>query len=129
MIVDSSAVLAVVLGEEDAETFLSVLVSADKLAISAATLVEAGMVAYARQGEEAFSDLHSLLADLECDVLAFDEEQAEVALKAWNRFGKGRHPAGLNLGDCYSYAVAQQLGRPLLFKGNDFPQTDVRAAR
>lgn len=129
MIVDSSALLAVVLGEEDAEEFLSVLTSADELAMSAASLVEAGVVAQTRQGEEALSDLHALLADLECEVLAFDEEQAQVALKAWARFGKGRHPAGLNLGDCFSYAAAQQLGRPLLFKGDDFLQTDVRDVR
>lgn len=129
MIVDSSALLGVVLGEEDAEALVSVLVSADELAISAASLVEAGMVAYARQGDEALSDLHALLADLECDVLPFDEEQALVALQAWVRFGKGRHPAGLNMGDCYSYAAARHLGRPLLFKGSDFPQTDIQAAR
>ena len=126
--VDTSALLAVILGEPDAERFLDAMASATELSVSAATLTEALIVAAAKQGPEASSDLHALLADLECEVLALDEEQAILAQQAWVRFGKGRHPASLNLGDCYAYAAAKVLGRPLLFKGADFAQTDIGAA-
>lgn len=127
MIADSSALLTVILGEADAERYLAAMASTTELGVSAASLVEAAIVAYARQGQEALSDLHALLADLECEVLPFDEEQAQLAVRAWTRFGKGRHPAGLNLGDCYAYATARHLDRPLLFRGQDFSQTDIRA--
>lgn len=126
--VDTSALLAVIFGEPDAERYLAALGSASELGVSAATLAEALIVAEARQGPEASADLHALLADLECDVLPLDEEQTVVAHRAWARFGKGRHPASLNLGDCYSYAAAKVWGRPLLFKGADFAQTDIGAA-
>ncbi len=128
MIVDTSALMAVILGEPDAEYFLSLMSGADELAVSAATLVEAGIVAEAKGGREAADDLESLLADLECVILPLDEQQAVAAVEAWRRFGKGRHPAALNLGDCFSYATAKTLGRPLLFKGDDFAQTDISAA-
>ncbi len=126
--VDTSALLAVILGEPDAERFLDAMASAGELSVSAATLTEALIVAEAKQGPEASTDVHALLADLECDVLPLDEQQATLAHRAWVRFGKGRHPASLNLGDCYAYAAATALGRPLLFKGADFPQTDIGAA-
>lgn len=126
--VDTSALLAVILGEPDAERFLDAMASAAELSVSAATLTEALIVAEAKQGPEASADLHALLADLECEVLPFDEEQATLAHRAWERFGTGRHAASLNLGDCYSYAAARSLGRPLLFKGADFSQTDIGAA-
>ena len=128
MIADTSALLAVILGEADAESYLSRMASADSLSVSAATLTEAYIVAEARQGREAATDLAALLADLEVDVVAFDEEQAELASSAWRRFGKGRHPAGLNLGDTFSYALAASRGEALLFKGNDFAATDVMRA-
>lgn len=128
MILDTSAVLAVVLGEDDAATYLTAMTSAAELSISAATLVECLMVAHARQGAEAEADVHALLADLEADVRPFAEEEALAAIQGWLRFGKGRHSAGLNLGDCLSYGAAQVAGRPLLFKGDDFSQTDVPSA-
>ena len=128
MIVDTSALMAIILGEPDAEQVLALMADARDLAVSAASLVEAAIVAEAKGGPEAAEDLQALLADLECAVLPFDEEQAVVAAQAWHRFGKGRHPAGLNLGDCYAYAAAKVSGRPLLFKGQDFAQTDVAAA-
>ena len=126
--VDTSALLAVILGEPDAERFLDAMASAAELSVSAATLTEALIVAEARQGPEASADLHALLADLECAVLPLDELQATLAHRAWVRFGKGRHPASLNLGDCYAYAAAASLGRPLLYKGADFAQTDIGSA-
>ncbi|HMS36582.1 MAG TPA: type II toxin-antitoxin system VapC family toxin [Arachnia sp.] len=128
MIADTSAFLAVILGEPDAESYLEKMASAESLAMSGATLAEAYIVAEARQGREAAIDLAALLADLDVDVVPFDEEQAEFASSAWRRFGKGRHPAGLNLGDTFSYALAASRGETLLFKGKDFAATDIPAA-
>ncbi len=128
MIVDTSALVAIILGEPDAESYLSAMSSAESLALSAATLTESLIVVEARQGREAASDLMALLADLEATVASFDEDQAEAAMTAWRRFGKGRHPAGLNLGDIFSYALAATQGEALLYKGNDFTATDIRRA-
>lgn len=129
IVLDTSAVAAVVFGEPDAEALLAVMRgSAGDLVISGATLVEVGIVVEARQGPEAGEDLKTLLRALGVRVVPVDERHATVATAAWRRFGKGRHPAGLNLGDCFSYAAARVEGAPLLFKGADFPQTDVASA-
>lgn len=128
MIVDTSALVAVVLGEADAEAHLGKMAAAESLAVSAATLTEALIVVEARQGREAATDLVALLAELEADVVGLDETQAEAAASAWRRFGKGRHPAALNLGDTYSYALAAARGELLLFKGRDFAATDIGQA-
>lgn len=128
MIADTSALAAVIFGEPDAEAILTALCSAETLALSAATLTEALIVVEARQGPEAATDLEALLADLEAEVIPVDEEQAEIAAAAWRRFGKGRHPAALNYGDTFSYALATVRGEELLFKGADFSATDVRQA-
>lgn len=128
-VLDTSAVAAVVLGEPDAEALLSVMLdSAGDLLISAATRVEAGIVVEARHGPEAQADLRTLLDRLDVTVAPVDAEQAHAALGAWRRFGKGRHPAALNLGDCFAYALATVSAAPLLFKGDDFRQTDVASA-
>lgn len=128
MIVDTSALVAVILGEPDAEAHLRAMTSADDLSVSAATLAEALIVVAARQGPEASADLQALLADVEASVIPFDETQANAAAEAYGRFGKGKHPAGLNLGDAYSYALAKTTGEPLLFKGDDFSKTDIPRA-
>lgn len=128
MIVDTSALMTVILGEAEAELFLAQMSGSTELSVSAATVVEAGIVAEAKGGREAADDLEALLGELECEVVPLDPEQATVAVEAWRRFGKGRHPAGLNLGDCFAYAAAKVSGRPLLFKGDDFTQTDISAA-
>lgn len=128
MILDTSALMAIILGEPDAEHVLSLMSGAAELGVSAATVVEAVIVAEAKGGREAADDLEALLADLECVIVPLDEDQAVVAAEAWRRFGKGRHPAALNLGDCFSYAAAKALAWPLLFKGDDFTQTDISAA-
>jgi ribonuclease VapC len=128
VIVDTSALVAVILGEPDAEAQLARMTSAETLALSAATLTEALIVVEARQGREAATDLVALLAELEAEIASLDEDQAELAASAWRRFGKGRHPAALNLGDAFSYALAAARGEPLLFKGRDFSATDVRQA-
>lgn len=128
MIVDSSALLAIILGKPDAEPILDAMSSASDLAISAATLVEVMIVAEARQGPDAADDLQALLADLLVDVVTVDEQQSLIAVEAWRRFGRGRHPAGLNLGDTFAYALAIVRGDVLMFKGDDFGQTDVLSA-
>lgn len=128
MIVDSSALVAVVLGEDDAELYVRALSdSAESVSVSAASLVEASLVVVSRQGPDASRDLQLLLGEVGAVILPFDEEQAAAAVTAWTRFGNGRHPAGLNLADCYSYAAAAVTGEALLFKGDDFPQTDIPA--
>ena len=128
MIVDTSALVAVILGEPDAEGYLRTMSGAESLAVSAATLTEALIVVEARQGRDAASDLAALLAELEAEIVSLDEAQAELAVAAWRRFGKGRHPAALNFGDAFSYALAAARGEALLFKGDDFAATDVTQA-
>lgn len=125
MIVETSAVVAIVLGEPDAERFVDALALPAARLISAANVVEAGIVVEARQGPDAARDLALLLEASAVVVEPVDAEQARLAVDAWRRFGKGRHPAGLNLGDCFAYALARYRGEPLLFKGDDFAQTDV----
>jgi ribonuclease VapC len=125
VIVETSAVVAVVLGEPDAERFVDALTGPALRLISAANVVEAGIVVEARQGPDAARDLALLLETSAVVVEPVDAEQARLAVDAWRRFGKGRHPAGLNLGDCFAYALARYRGEPLLFKGDDFAQTDV----
>lgn len=96
--------------------------------LSAAAAVEAGIVVEAKQGIEATDDLQRLIALIGVSTVPFDADQAVVAIAAWRRFGQGRHPAGLNLGDCFSYALAKVSGAALLYKGEDFSQTDVASA-
>lgn len=124
--VDTSSLVAVVLGEPDAERHLERL-RRDAALLSSVSLVEATIVVEARQGADAVRDLE-LLVDATAEIVAVDEAHARVAVAAWGRFGKGRHPAGLNFGDCFSYAVAHLAGIPLLYKGDDFAQTDLAAA-
>ncbi|WP_083673578.1 MULTISPECIES: type II toxin-antitoxin system VapC family toxin [Serinicoccus] len=129
IVLDTSAVAAVIFGEPDAETLLRVMQrAAGDLLMSAATSVEVGIVVETRQGREATQDLRLLLDRLGVDIAPLDAAQASIAVDAWRRFGKGRHPASLNLGDCFAYAAAQSRDAPLLFKGGDFAQTDVRSA-
>jgi ribonuclease VapC len=109
--------------------FLSVmLANAGDLQMSAGTAVEVGTVVEARQGSAATKDLGILVDRLGITTVPVDPVQAEAAIAAWRRFGKGRHPAGLNLGDCFSYALAKLTAAPLLFKGRDFAQTDIPSA-
>ena len=129
IVLDTSALTAVVVGESDAEAFLSLmLANAGDLQMSAGTAVETGIVVEARQGAEATKDLAILVDRLGMAVVPLDQAQAAAAVAAWRRFGKGRHPAGLTLGDCFSYALAKISSAPLLFKGTDFAQTDVVGA-
>lgn len=91
-------------------------------------MVEASIVIDARYGADGLRDLDLFLTTADIELVPFDAAQAQLAREGFRRFGKGRHPAGLNLGDCFSYALARVLAEPLLFKGDDFPLTDIRGA-
>jgi ribonuclease VapC len=127
IVADTSALVAVVLGEPDAERFLAALQS-NAVALSAVSLTEAAIVTEARQGPDAARDLELLVSAVVANVMPVDAAHARGATRAWRRFGKGRHPAGLNFGDCFAYATASLASAPLLFKGDDFAQTDIAAA-
>ena len=129
LVIDTSAIAAIVFGENDAERYADALSRhAGAVMIGAPTAVEAELVAHGRLGAPGAELMHAVLDRVSACVVTFDAALARIAVSAWERFGKGRHPAQLNLGDCYAYAVSKQLDLPLLFKGNDFSQTDVRSA-
>ena len=125
MIVDSSALVAVLLQEPGAEELARLLEASAQTAIGALTLLEAHLVLESRLGPDADALLQRLQREIDLAVLPFTPLHAEVALSAWRRFGKGRHPAALNLGDCCAYATARVADRPLLCVGEDFPRTDL----
>jgi len=128
VIVDSSAIVAILFDEPDALAFATAIGTADAVVMAAPTLVETSLVAEGRAREGMRDRLDALLAKAEAEIVPFTAEHAALARDAWRRFGKGRHPAGLNLGDCFSYALAKARNEPLLFKGDDFARTDVKAA-
>lgn len=125
MVIDTSAITAILFDEPERSSFTAAIAAASRRLISAATLVECGIVVEARRGEIAGRELDLLLHRADIAVIPLDAQQAELARSAWRRFGRGNHPAGLNLGDCFTYALAKASGEPLLFKGDDFAQTDV----
>lgn len=127
-VIDSSALLAVVLGEADARQFAERLAEPGRKLISAATLFEAAIAAERRGGLEARDRLDRLVTRIAAEVVPFDATHLGWAREAWRRFGKGRHPAALNLGDCMSYATARHAVLPLLCKRGDFAQTDLEPA-
>jgi ribonuclease VapC len=128
MVIDSSALIAILLEEPDAGALAEVIEDAAARLLSAATFVEAAIVIEARKGSEGARDLELLISRTGIQVVAVDAAQAREAQLAWRRFGKGNHPAGLNLGDVFSYALAKVTGSQLLYKGDDFAQTDLEAA-
>lgn len=125
MIVDSSALVAVILREPGWEALLEAMKAADRMGVAAPTLVEAGIVLSARLGRDARPVLARFSQETGLVTLPFGEAAYGVAVDAWLRYGKGRHPAALNFGDCVSYATARVTGEPLLCVGDDFPQTDL----
>ena len=127
MVIDTSALVAILLAEPSSPRLETALTADIVRLVSAATLIEAGIVIEARLGDAGGRELDVLLHALDVEIVAVDAEQAEVARAAWRRFGKGRHCATLNFGDCFSYALAQVSGEPLLFTGSDFFETDVVA--
>lgn len=129
MILDTSAVLAILQREEGWDGLLDAMVEAGASRISAASVVEAGIVLESRYGDLGGRELDAFLYAGDVDVIAVTADHAELARRAWREFGKGRHPAGLNYGDCFSYALAAAMEEPLLFVGEDFARTDVKAAQ
>jgi ribonuclease VapC len=128
VVIDTSALVAL-LGMEPEAARIAQAIEADPVRLlSAATWVESSIVLESRRGEAAVREMELLLARAGIRIEAVTAEHAQLAREAWRRFGKGRHSAGLNYGDCFSYALARATGEALLFKGQDFPQTDVRAA-
>jgi ribonuclease VapC len=125
MVIDTSALVAILLGEPETESFAFAIAADRQRLISSFTALEAGIVMEAKKGESGGRELDLLLSRTKIEIVPLTAEQVEVARIAWRKYGRGRHPAGLNIGDCCSYALAKCAGEPLLFKGNDFSQTDV----
>jgi ribonuclease VapC len=125
MVIDTSALVAILFDEPDAERFEIAIESDPRRLMSAASVLEAAMVVETRLGEAGGRELDLLLYKAQIDIVAVTVEQVEVARYAFRTYGKGRHPAGLNYGDCFAYALSKTSGEALLFKGNDFSQTDV----
>ncbi len=125
MVIDTSALVAIFLAEPERRRFLDLVIEAPTRLISAANLLETGIVLEAKRGEGAGREFDLFVVRANLEVVSVDGEQVEIARAAWRKYGKGRHPAGLNFGDCFAYALAKFLGEPLLAKGTDFAQTDV----
>jgi len=129
MVIDTSALVAILQAEPERRAFIEAIEDADSRRMSVATFVEISIVLEARYGSEGLHDLDRFITKAGIELIPFDIEQGQTARTAFSRFGKGRHQAGLNLGDCLSYALATVLGEPLLFKGDDFAYCDVMAAK
>ena len=125
MVIDSSAIIAILCDEPERYNFNRKIEADSRRLISTASVLETSIVLENRYGEEAYRELDFFLLKAAIEIRPFDAEQLEIARRAYRQYGKGRHPASLNYGDCFSYALAKQTGEPLLFKGNDFSQTDI----
>lgn len=128
MVLDASALVAVLFDEPDRQEIVRAIAAARRRLISSATLIEASIVVESRRGEASGRELDLFLHRAMVEIVAVDEEQAQLARAAWRSYGKGRHPAGLNYGDLFAYALARATGEELLFTGDDFAQTDIAAA-
>ena len=128
MILDTSVMAAIFFGEAEADRFIQAIHDADKCSISAVNFVELSMVIESQIGPEASRQCDVFFRRTEIVIEPVTVEQAHIARQAFLDFGKGRHPAGLNFGDCFAYALAKWTGEPLLFKGEDFSKTDVKIA-
>lgn len=127
MVIDTSAILAILWGEPEARRIVVALTQANERLISAATKVETNVVIISRGHAEGMQQLDLLLAKIQPEIATVTTKQVSIARVAFQRFGRGRHTARLNFGDCFSYALAKDTGQPLLFKGNDFSRTDLEA--
>jgi ribonuclease VapC len=125
MVIDTSAILAIFLGEPERSQFLELLRQADSRLFSAGNALEAAIVLEARRGDSVIRELDLFVHRTKVDIVPVDVEQVEVARAAWRIYGKGRHPAGLNFGDCFAYALAKTSDEPLLAAGAVFARTDI----
>lgn len=125
MVIETSAIIAVLLNEANAVDIARAIESCSPRLLSAANFLEASIVIESRKGEAGGRELDLLIYRAAIEIVAVDQDQAEIARLAWRRFGKGRHPAGLNYGGCFAYALAKSRRLPLLFQGEDFSQTDI----
>ena len=128
MVIDTSALLAIFYDEPEREHFNQLIASAPSRSISTGTYLEAAIVIEARIGREGTRHLKQFISIAGIAEVPLDADQAEIAAEGYSRYGKGNRPAGLNFGDCFAYALAKHTGEPLLFKGNDFSQTDIASA-
>ncbi len=128
MVVDTSAVVAILRREPGWDRFLEAMAAASPCRMSAATWVELSLVVLGKLRPEVVAQVDELIRQLDLELVPFDAVQAALAREGFARYGKGRDPAGLNLGDCFAYALARHLDEPLLFKGDDFARTDIRSA-
>lgn len=124
--IDSSALVAILTNEPEALVMAQAISAASKRLVSTVSVLETGIVIESRYGPSGGRELDLLLHRCHIDIVALSPVQVELAREAYRQFGKGKHPAGLNLGDCATYALSRSTGEPLLFKGNDFSQTDLR---
>jgi ribonuclease VapC len=128
MVPDSSVIVAIHLREPGYERLIDAIDGADVVAVGIPTLLETAMVLTSRLGYDARPMIHAFLRRLDAQLVPFDEEHLDAAITAFLRFGRGRHPAALNFGDCMSYAIASFAGMPLLYTGEDFTRTDIAPA-
>ena len=128
MVIDSSAVVAILIGEPEAEAFEQRVADDPVRLMSAATVLETAMVIETKLGEVGGRELDLWLQKAGVEIVPVGAEHRDEARRAWRRFGKRRHRAGLNFGDCFSYALAALTQEPLLYKGEDFSKTDIKAA-
>lgn len=129
MVIDTSALAAIFFAEPERQTFLNAITASSSRLLSAASVLETGIVLESRQGEAAGREFDLFVVRANLQIVALDAEQAEIARSAWRRYGKGRHPAALNMGDCFTYALCKSSGEPLLAKGTDFGLTDLEICR
>lgn len=129
MVIDTSALVAIFFAEPERHQFLGAITTAGSRLVSAATVIETGIVLEARQGEAAGREFDLFVVRANLQIVPVDAEQADLARSAWRKYGKGRHAAGLNFGDCFSYALAKSTGEPLLAKGADFALTDIEVQK
>jgi ribonuclease VapC len=127
MVLDSSAVLAILFDEPERQMFTRSIERDPRRLMSAGNVLECALVTEARRGAQAGREFDLLVYRADVQIVPVDADQVELARSAWRRFGKGRHPAGLNFGDCFAYALSAASGEPLLFKGEDFRHTDIAA--
>ncbi len=126
VVIDTSALLAILLGAPERGKFLELLSESETRLLSAANALETAMVVESRRGEAAGRELDLFLHRTKIEIVAVDAEQFSIARFAWRKFGKGRHPAALNFGDCFAYALTKMSSEPLLAKGEDFRRTDLQ---